>query len=92
MENVRIDEVMNNETVNEVAEVATEVSTGGNIGKIMIGVGITALAAVGAWAYKNRDRLEQKRVEKLRKKGYIILEPKEGQSENIEEMVIDEIE
>ena len=39
----------------------------------ILGVGALAIGAgVAAWLYIQRDKIEQRKVEKLRKKGYVI--------------------
>lgn len=68
--------------VNEITE-ETEVmdynpedeSSGSNLGAIVAGIGVCAVMGVSAWMYKNRAKLEEKRVERMRNKGYICYKP-----------------
>ena len=46
--------------------------SGNGLGKIVLGVGVVAAGALAAWAYKNRAKLEERKIERLRKKGYVI--------------------
>lgn len=77
------EEIMNNEVIEETnyapAEV-TEESDGSGSGLIVAAVaGVVAVAGgVGAYLYKTRAKREAKRIEKLRKKGYTIIEPGEN--------------
>lgn len=59
----------------EVVDYIPEESEGSNLGAIVAGIGICAVMGVSAWAYKNRAKLEAKRVERMRKKGYICYKP-----------------
>lgn len=68
--------------VNEITEetevmdyIPEEESDGSNLGAIIAGIGVCAVLGVSAWAYKHRDKLEAKRVERMRKKGYICYKP-----------------
>lgn len=76
------DSIMNEETKNEIMELDNDTemevydmepedSGSGILGKVLIGAGVLAAGAV-ALAYKNRDKLEERRIKKLEKKGYII--------------------
>lgn len=56
-----------------------ESSNGGLIGKLVIGAAIVG-AGAAALIYKNRAKLEQKRIQKLEKKGYVIYKPEEKDS------------
>lgn len=62
---------MNNETT-EVADYDVDQSSGGGLGKVLVGVGLLAVAGVTAVVVKNKDKIEARRIEKLRKKGYVI--------------------
>lgn len=68
--------------VNEITEeievmdyIPEEESDGSNLGAIVAGIGVCAVLGVSAWAYKHRTKLEAKRVERMRKKGYICYKP-----------------
>ena len=76
-----MDELNNDviEVIEESIEVmepeVIETSSGPN--KLAIGIGLAAVGGVAAILYKNRKRFEALRIEKLRKKGYIIQDPKD---------------
>lgn len=70
MEEMNNNEVMIEETV-DVCE-NSDTQNYGLIGKILVGVIGLTVAGAGALAYKNRDRLEKRRIEKLKKKGYVV--------------------
>lgn len=81
MEEVKINE---NEIVEEedVCE-AQEDSGSGILGKIVIGLGVAAAAGICALVYKNRDKIEARRIARLEKKGYVITKP-EADDEDLE--------
>lgn len=62
--------VVENENVND-----------SNLMKIVTVAGIAAAAAVGGWAYRNRKRIEKRKIERevkrLEKKGYTVNAPAE---------------
>lgn len=60
----------------------TEESGHGVVGALIAGAVIVGGAVVGI-LYKNRAKLEAKRIEKLRKKGYVIYNP-ETEGSNLE--------
>lgn len=68
--NVENEGVVENENVND-----------SNLMKIVTVAGIAAAAAVGGWAYRNRKRLEKRKIERevkrLEKKGYTVNAPAE---------------
>ena len=70
MEEMNNNEVMIEETI-DVCE-NPDNQNYGLIGKILVGVIGLTVAGAGALAYKNRDRLEKRRIEKLKKKGYVV--------------------
>lgn len=70
MEEMNNNEVMIEET-NDTCE-NSDTQNYGLIGKILVGVIGLTVAGAGALAYKNRDRLEKRRIEKLKKKGYVV--------------------
>ena len=70
MEEMNNNEVMIEETVNACENSDTQ--NYGLIGKILVGVIGLTVACAGTLAYKNRDRLEKRRIEKLKKKGYVV--------------------
>lgn len=52
-----------------------------NLTKIVTVAGIAAAAAIGSWAYRNRKRLEKRKIEReikrLEKRGYVVNAPSE---------------
>lgn len=65
----------------EMAEVAVEemVEYCEPTGKkgLAIGLGLAALGGLGVLAYKGRGKLEDMRVKRLEKKGYVVYRPEE---------------
>lgn len=57
---------------NEVYDEVPEESNNRTLGKIILGVGVIAAAGVGMLVYKNRDKIEKRRIAKLEKNGYIV--------------------
>lgn len=70
------EEIMNTEMENEVNEVSesnydTDSAEGGSTaGGIIIGLGIAAVGGLVAFAISKKDKILQKRIEHLEKKGY----------------------
>ena len=63
--------------ISEVADdVVTEESGKGGFGKVLLGLSVAA-GVVGLVWYKTKDKREQRAIEKLRKKGYEIIEPED---------------
>ena len=56
----------------EVNEEPEETTGNGLLGKIVAGAVVVAIGA-GALIYKNRNKLEERRIKKLEKKGYVIM-------------------
>ena len=90
-----MEEIKNeNENVNdieeiEVIEVTPEDSETVNILPIIIGAGSAVVAGVAAIAYKNRAKIEEWKINRLRKKGYTIYKNEEvvevEEDESVEE-------
>ena len=79
-----MEEVKFNENdINEVDEVmmSQEDSNDSGIGKLVFGIGVLAVAGIGALVYKNREKIEKMRIAKLEKKGYVIYRPEEVEQE-----------
>lgn len=72
---------MNNVNTNEIVEGTEEITEAldesDNVNLIALGIGavVGVVGGIAALIYKNRNKLEAMRVERLRKKGYIIYEP-----------------
>lgn len=76
----------------EVMELETETSvddaeeyTESGKGKLLVGLGALAVAGIAAVAYKGRGKLEERRIEKLRKKGYVIYKEDEVEVRDAED-------
>lgn len=92
------EEIMNTEMENEVNEVSesnyddTDSTEGGSTaGGILIGLGIAAVGGLVAFAISKKDKILQKRIENLEKKGYKVEklpEPEEEVNED-EDTVVD---
>ncbi len=92
------EEIMNTEMENEASEVSesnyddTDSTEGGSTaGGIIIGLGIAAVGGLVAFAISKKDKILQKRIENLEKKGYKVEklpEPEEEVDED-EDTVVD---
>ena len=76
MEEIRNENVNDIEEIEEV-EVTPEDSETVNILPIIIGAGSAVVAGVAAIAYKNRAKIEEWKINRLRKKGYTIYKNEE---------------
>ena len=88
MEEIRNENVNDIEEIEEVA-VTPEDSETVNILPIIIGAGSAVVAGVAAIAYKNRAKIEEWKINRLRKKGYTIYKNEEvvevEEDESVEE-------
>ena len=75
MENKEIMNVEEIETEEEMEVTETETSGKSKLKKFVIGAAIVGIGA--AIICKNRDKIEARRIAKLRKKGYVIIAPDE---------------
>ena len=79
------EEIMENEIV-ETEDMETyeepETVSKGHFGKIAVGAAVAVGLGVAALLYKNRDKLEKRRIEKLRKKGWIIEWPENSECDD----------
>jgi hypothetical protein len=86
-----------NAMTNKVTEVAEEIMTttevpeiqeGNGIGAMAIGLGLAAVAGVGTWLYKNREKITARRIKRWEKKGYVVLKAEDLNNavENVEEV------
>jgi len=92
------EEIMNTEMENEVNEVSesnyddTDSTEGGSTaGGIIIGLGIAAVGGLVAFAISKKDKILQKRIENLEKKGYKVekLPKPEDEIDEDEDTVVD---
>lgn len=92
------EEIMNTEMENEVNEVSesnynnTDSPEGGSTaGGIIIGLGIAAVGGLVAFAISKKDKILQKRIENLEKKGYKVekLPEPEDEIDEDEDTVVD---
>ena len=79
MEDIKVMDEMNEAVVVEACEDLGN-SGKGLIGAIALGVGLVA-AGVAVYLHKTKDKREARKIEKLRAKGYTILEPVEAETE-----------
>jgi hypothetical protein len=88
MEEVKNENVNDIEEIEEV-ELIPEDSETVNILPIIIGAGSAVVAGVAAIAYKNRAKIEEWKINRLRKKGYTIYKNEEvvevEEDESVEE-------
>ena len=78
---------------NDVDDVNEETDNSGVQTLVILGVGALAIGAgVAAWLYTQRDKIEQKKVERLRKKGYVIYKPESIEDGNSEEESVEHFE
>ena len=74
MENINMNEELNEATVIEMACEEVAKSSGKGLGKVVVGLGVAVGTVLGAVAiYKNKDKLTEKKIKKLEKKGYIVI-------------------
>lgn len=66
-------------------------NSGGVIGKIVFGLGVAAAAGLAAFAY-NKPKREERTIEKLRKKGYVIYKDDECEVREVEEDDFEDVE
>ena len=69
-----------------------ERSGNGILGKIILGTVLAGGAAAAVLIHKNRDKIEAKKIERLRKKGYVIYKPEEDMEEIEDQHVFEEVE
>ena len=67
-------EEINDSMEPEVYEMEPEEESGIGLGKIAIGTALV-VGGIGLLCYKFRGKIEERRVEKLKKKGYVVIEP-----------------
>lgn len=90
MENeIMVNEELNMETDLEYVDLDNRRS--GNGLKLAVGLGLGA-AVVGGLAYKFKGKLEERKIERLRKKGYVIFKEDECEVREVEEDVEPETE
>lgn len=78
---------------NDVDDVNEETDNSGVQTLVILGVGALAIGAgLAAWLYTQRDKIEQKKVERLRKKGYVIYKPESIEDSNSEEESVEHFE
>ena len=88
MEEIRNENV--NDVEEEIEEVNAETEESGTAGlAIVITAGFALVSGIAALIYKNRDKFEEKRIERLRKKGYVIYKESEN-NDNIVDVDFDD--
>lgn len=74
----------------EVVSEPEVIEAGSDLGKVIFGLGLIATAGIAAFVYKNRDKLEQRTIARLRRKGYTVLKDEPtGEAEDDSEEVIE---
>ena len=73
-----------NEEIGTIDYEETECS-GDGVGKLVAGLLVVGVAAVGGLAYAFRDKLEERKINRLRKKGYVIFKEDECEVREVEE-------
>lgn len=63
-------------TISEVSDDEVTEESNGGFGKVFLGLAVAAGVGGLLW-HKTKDKREQRAIEKLRKKGYEIIEPEE---------------
>lgn len=89
MEEIRNENVNDIEEIEEV-EAAPEGSGVVEVAAIIVGAVVAVGAGVGALVYKNRGKIDEWRINRLRKKGYVISKIEEA--EYVEDEDSDEVE
>lgn len=87
-----MEEMMMNEnlTIEEVNTDAIPDNSGsGIVGKVIIGLGAAAVVGTIAWLRKNRNKLTERQIAKLEKKGYVVHKPESTEGE-VESNFVDE--
>ena len=77
-------EVIENEDVEVEVYEEPETSSRG-IGRIILGAGALVIAGTAVLVHKNRRKLEERKIKKLEKKGYVIIRPENPEEEELEE-------
>lgn len=89
MENeIMVNEELVNAGLEEICN--TENSGKGIAGKLAVGAVLVGAGAIAAIVYKNRAKFENRKIEKLRKKGYVIY--KEDEAFEAETTTFEEVE
>lgn len=91
-------EMENNEELTVIELEESEYSSGGGLGKILIGAVVGVTAGVAALAYKNKDKIKEKYQEKqiakctkkLERLGCTVVRDEEFLEEDFEEDIIEE--
>ena len=87
----KIDEIIDeinttNEDGVDVIELEPEESGNGFAGKLVAILAVGAVGVIGGLLYKNREKLEQRQIKKLEKKGYVIYKSDEVEVREIEDL------
>lgn len=82
-------EEMENVEIIELDE-EPETSGGGILGKIVVGTVVAAVGVGAALLYKNKGKLDERRIKKLEKRGYVVY--KTDDSDESEDVVDDDVD
>ena len=87
------EEIFEGTIENDVEDVNEETNNSGAQALVILGVVAFSIGAgVAALLYTQRDKIEQKKVERLRKKGYVIYKPESIEDINSEEESVEHFE
>ena len=87
------EEIFEGTIENDVEDVNEDPNNSGAQALVILGVGAFAIgASIAALLYTQRDKIEQKKVERLRKKGYVIYKPESIEDSNSEEESVEHFE
>lgn len=76
--NIVNEELMVQDNTDIVEDYELEECSGGGLGKLLIGGLVLGAGAIGAFVYKKvQPKLEERKIEKLKKKGYVIYKAEE---------------
>lgn len=87
------EEIFKGTIENDVEDVNEDTNNSGVQALVILGIGALAIGAgVLGFIYTQRDKIEQNRIEKLRKKGYIVYKPESIEDVNSEEESVEHFE
>ena len=87
------EEIFKGTIENDVEDVNEETNNSGAQALVILGIGALAIGAgVLGFIYTQRDKIEQNKIEKLRKKGYIVYKPESIEDVNSEEESVEHFE
>ena len=88
-EMTNVEEIVENENIAEVYDIVETPEEGG-LNKVLVGVGVAAVAAGVAIWRATKDKREAWQIKRLEKKGYVISRVIEDESDKVENVSEDE--